>query len=103
MSTSPSSTPPWTHLLAGSSGAFSSAALLLRIFSSLAWLGDNTLDALATEELNGREIKNAIRAAHALAEADGERLALEHIMTVLETMRAFDLDLNGVEGRGGEL
>lgn len=51
------------------------------------------LDTLAAEELNGRQIKNTVRTAHALAVSAGTELNVKHIRTALKAMKAFDIDL----------
>lgn len=55
---------------------------------------DSVLDRLAAVDLNGRQIKNAVRTANALAESSDERLSPDHLDIVLETLRDFEADLN---------
>jgi len=45
-----------------------------------------------------REIKNTIRSAQALAEADGTALAMRHIKTVLDVQKEFREDFEGLPG-----
>jgi hypothetical protein len=53
---------------------------------------------LAKHNLNGRQIKNTVRTAQALAVNKGEPLAMEHIKRVLDVALAFDRDLKGGTG-----
>ncbi|PQE22433.1 AAA family ATPase protein [Rutstroemia sp. NJR-2017a BVV2] len=55
-------------------------------------------DALARHNLNGRQIKNTIRTAQALAVNNNEPLSMEHIKRVLDVANAFDRDLKGGTG-----
>lgn len=51
------------------------------------------LDMLAGREVNGRQIKNAIRTAQALAINRKEPLGLNHFSQVIDTMEQFHRDL----------
>ena len=53
------------------------------------WLDDAVLDELASAMLNGRQIKNAIRTAHALAMSAGESFNNTHIEKSLNAMKLF--------------
>lgn len=53
---------------------------------------------LARHNLNGRQIKNTVRTAQALAVNKGEPLSMEHIKRVLDVALAFDRDLKGGSG-----
>ncbi|KAI0409525.1 P-loop containing nucleoside triphosphate hydrolase protein [Xylaria palmicola] len=53
------------------------------------------VDRLATAELNGREIANAVTTARTMARFDGVPLALKHLEIVLEVRQAFDASLDG--------
>jgi SpoVK/Ycf46/Vps4 family AAA+-type ATPase len=55
-------------------------------------------DSLARHELNGRQIKNTIRTAQALAVNKGETLSMSHIRQVLDVQMNFDRDLKGGTG-----
>lgn len=55
-------------------------------------------NSLARNNLNGRQIKNTIRTAQALAVNKGEPLSMEHIKRVLDVSNAFDRDLKGGTG-----
>lgn len=52
---------------------------------------------LAVHQLNGREIKNAIRLAMALAEEDKELLSQELILETIETLNDFNEKMNAAE------
>ncbi|KAH6612953.1 hypothetical protein B0J18DRAFT_470298 [Chaetomium sp. MPI-SDFR-AT-0129] len=53
---------------------------------------------LARHELNGRQIKNTVRTAQALAVNKGEPLSMSHIRQVLEVQTNFERDLKGGPG-----
>ncbi|KAL0944799.1 AAA family ATPase [Colletotrichum truncatum] len=53
---------------------------------------------LAKYDLNGRQIKNTIRTAQALAVNKGEALSMEHIRQVLDVQKSFDIHLKGGTG-----
>ncbi|KAH8679084.1 hypothetical protein BGZ60DRAFT_468389 [Tricladium varicosporioides] len=55
-------------------------------------------NSLSRNNLNGRQIKNTIRTAQALAVNKGEPLSMEHIKRVLDVSNAFDRDLKGGPG-----
>ncbi|KAF7946081.1 uncharacterized protein EAE97_005119 [Botrytis byssoidea] len=55
-------------------------------------------NALARNNLNGRQIKNTVRTAQALAVNNKEPLSMEHIKRVLDVSNAFDRDLKGGTG-----
>ena len=55
-------------------------------------------DKLARHELNGRQIKNTVRTAQALAVNKGEALAMSHINQVLAVQTNFERDLKGGAG-----
>ncbi|KAJ2904467.1 hypothetical protein MKZ38_007998 [Zalerion maritima] len=54
--------------------------------------------SLAKFELNGRQIKNTVRTAQALAVNKGEPLGMKHIRQVLDVLTSFDRDLKGGTG-----
>jgi transcriptional regulator of acetoin/glycerol metabolism len=57
------------------------------------WLTEDLLDDLgANRELNGRQIKNVVRTAMALAVAANRELQAQDIYTSLNAMAAFDKD-----------
>ncbi|KAH8901286.1 hypothetical protein GQ53DRAFT_631411, partial [Thozetella sp. PMI_491] len=51
---------------------------------------DGTLDKLAQEDLNGRQIKNIVRTASALAFSDMKPLRADHIFGAVKSMKDFD-------------
>ncbi len=55
-------------------------------------------NVLARHELNGRQIKNTVRTAQALAVNKGEPLSMSHIRQVLEVQINFERDLKGGTG-----
>jgi len=55
-------------------------------------------NSLAKHNLNGRQIKNTVRTAQALAVNKGEPLSMDHIKRVLDVALAFDRDLKGGSG-----
>lgn len=57
------------------------------------WLSDEFLAGIAATEINGREIKNAVRVAHALAAHAERDLAADDVQTVVRVMKAFDVDM----------
>ncbi|KAL2874887.1 hypothetical protein SGCOL_009865 [Colletotrichum sp. CLE4] len=58
---------------------------------------EDDYESLARHDLNGRQIKNTIRTAQALAVNKGEPLGMEHISQVLDVQNSFDLHLKGGE------
>lgn len=54
---------------------------------------DATIERLAAVDINGRQIKNAVRTASALAKDEGVPLNEEHLQAVLETISDFEQDL----------
>jgi AAA+ superfamily predicted ATPase len=67
-----------------------------------AWLDNECLDKLAKEELNGRQIKNTVRTAQALALADGTDLHQRHIEHSLAAMSTFEVDFNTKDNEQGD-
>ena len=61
--------------------------------SASEWCDDLFLDNLAKRELHGRQIKNAVRIAHALAVSKSESLAAYHLHTSLGMLTQFDAQL----------
>ncbi|KAL8765370.1 MAG: hypothetical protein Q9194_006586 [Teloschistes cf. exilis] len=60
--------------------------------------GEKDYDKLARHCLNGRQIKNAVRTAQALAVNEGAKLNMKHIEKVLEVAETFEKDLKGGTG-----
>lgn len=56
------------------------------------WCDGAFLDGLARERLNGRQIKNIVRTAHALAIAEGNELRPEDINISLKSIKDFESD-----------
>lgn len=52
------------------------------------------LDRLAAVDLNGRQIKKAVRTANTLAESSDEKLSPDHLDMVLEALRDCEAALN---------
>lgn len=59
---------------------------------------DADLISLAKHDLNGRQIKNTVRTAQALAFNKGEKLSMKHLQQVLDVAISFDRDLKGGTG-----
>ncbi len=59
---------------------------------------DEDYSALARQSLNGRQIKNVVRTAQALAVNKGQALSMHHIREVLDVLQSFDRDLKGGPG-----
>ncbi|CRK28687.1 hypothetical protein BN1708_015327 [Verticillium longisporum] len=59
---------------------------------------EEDFDYLTKFDLNGRQIKNTIRTAQALATNKKEALSMLHIKDVLEVQRSFEQDLKGGTG-----
>lgn len=54
------------------------------------------IEKLAEHELNGRQIKNVLKAAESLAAFDGVRLDLRQLEQVTKIQAVFEKDLNSV-------
>lgn len=59
---------------------------------------DADFNDLAKHNLNGRQIKNTVRTAQALAVNQKEPLSMVHIRRVLDVALAFERDLKGGTG-----
>ena len=66
--------------------------------SRVATFTDSDYEKLSRHPLNGRQIKNATRAAQALALTEGVDLAMSHLVRVLGVARSFERDLKGGSG-----
>lgn len=55
-------------------------------------------NTLARYSLNGRQIKNTVRTAQALAVNKGEPLGMRHIREYLDVLMSFERDLKGGTG-----
>ena len=61
------------------------------------------LDVLETEDINGRQIKNAVKTAASLARKRNEKVHLRHLETVLETIREFEKDFSKMSFANGHV
>jgi hypothetical protein len=59
---------------------------------------DNDYEMLSRRDVNGRQIKNLVRAAQALAVHEGVPLDMKHIKKVIEVAQSFERDLKGGTG-----
>lgn len=59
---------------------------------------DQDLESLARHEMNGRQIKNTVRTAQALALNERAIMRMSHVKRVLDVSEAFDRDLKGGTG-----
>lgn len=51
---------------------------------------------LATRDVNGRQIKNAVRTAHSLARSRGQRIGFAHFAETLDAMEEFTKAFQGL-------
>ena len=54
---------------------------------------DSAIDRVIRDEVNGREIANAVSTSRTLARSEKQPLQLRHIQTVLQVRRDFDVSL----------
>lgn len=59
---------------------------------------ESDITELARREVNGRQIKNLVRAAQALAVHEGKILTMAHIKRVIDVAESFEMDLKGGSG-----
>ena len=59
---------------------------------------DSNLDDLSRKHLNGRQIKNLVRTAQALALNEKQKLTMSHIKRALDVAETFDRDFKGGTG-----
>lgn len=52
-------------------------------------VSDEQIAELAKQEVNGRQIKNAVRTAHSLARGRGDQVSYVHLMETMDAMREF--------------
>lgn len=64
---------------------------------------ERRLDELAAVDMNGRQIRNALRTARQLAKHRNERLDWEHLNQVMKTSAAFNKYLRDIRGQGDDL
>ncbi|KAM0636925.1 hypothetical protein ACHAO3_001650 [Verticillium nonalfalfae] len=63
---------------------------------------ERRLDELSAEEMNGRQIRNALRTARQLAKHRNERLDWPHLSQVIKTSGAFNKYLKAVRGHSDD-
>lgn len=63
---------------------------------------ERRLDELAAEEMNGRQIRNALLIARQLAKHKRERMDWEHLSQVMKTSAEFNKYLKTVKGHSDE-
>lgn len=69
--------------------------------SAKALEANGTLDQIADEELNGRQIKNVVRSAHSLAFSENSSIQSHHVSMALKPIKNFEKDFEyGVRGVG---
>jgi hypothetical protein len=61
-------------------------------------IDDKGLSTLAETDLNGRQIKNAIKAAESLAAFDGAKLDLKQLLQITKIQAMFESDLTSLSG-----
>ena len=64
---------------------------------------ERRLNELAEEEMNGRQIRNALLTARQLAQHRHERLDWEHLNQVMKTSAAFNKYLKTVKGHTDDI
>lgn len=60
-----------------------------------ALFSEEDVDSLSKKNLNGRQIKNVVRTAQALAKSRGTRMGMKEVKKVLEVSESFENDLRG--------
>jgi len=58
---------------------------------------DEQISELAKREVNGRQIKNAVRTADSLARATGKKVAYSHLVETMDAMREFVGEFEGMK------
>ena len=61
-------------------------------------IDERGLERLAEHDLNGRQIKNAVKAAESLASFEGVKLDLARLLQVTKIQSVFEKDLSSVAG-----
>ncbi|KAF2089738.1 hypothetical protein K490DRAFT_37021 [Saccharata proteae CBS 121410] len=59
---------------------------------------DSDIESLARNQLNGRQIKNAVTTAQSLALDEGQALSMAHVRRVVKVGQSFERDLKGGSG-----
>jgi AAA+ superfamily predicted ATPase len=62
--------------------------------SAIQGMDDRFLDTISAKDLNGRQIKNIVRTAHAIAISSNEKLATKHIESAMEIFEEFERDFD---------
>jgi AAA+ superfamily predicted ATPase len=62
--------------------------------SAFQGMDDRFLDTISAKDLNGRQIKNIVRTAHAIAISSNEKLATKHIESAMEIFEEFERDFD---------
>lgn len=81
----------WIAFLTKARGTFTGGAALADFGHGLS---ERELRLLSARDVNGRQIKNAVRTASALAESMQEQLGFKHIESVLDMMAEFEIEMN---------
>ncbi|KAJ8089446.1 hypothetical protein PM082_014695 [Marasmius tenuissimus] len=55
------------------------------------------IEVLAKRDINGRQIKNAVKTAQSLAVGKGEQLSFEHFMATLDAIEGFEKDFEKIK------
>lgn len=66
--------------------------------TKVADFSDEDYIVLSRHRINGRQIKNMVRTAQALALNEGAKMTMSHIRRVLGVAETFDRDLKGGTG-----
>lgn len=66
------------------------------IIGSADGISDAQLDELANKNLNGRQVKNAVKTSISLAMSRNESLSYNHLLQVLEVMEMFTVEFNSI-------
>ena len=65
------------------------------------WLNAKFLESISRTEVNGREIKNAVRVAHALAVSDKRPMQADDLFQSLRSLNNFEMDFNSAVTKRG--
>ena len=60
--------------------------------AEVAWLNQQTLAELSAKNVNGRQIKNAVRTAHAFAVSEDTNIQLKYLEMALDALEKFNKD-----------
>ena len=71
-------------------------AAFLRKVGAPSEVGADAIDALAAREVNGRQIKNAVRTASSLAASRGVPLSYKHLADTLDAMEEFTAEFAAI-------